>query len=168
MQIEAAMETAFNEQTTREFASAYIYTAMAGWLHGEGFPGAGSWMEAQAAEERDHAMRLFRFVLDRGGRVDLGPIAAPPATYDSILDVFEKALEHERAISAAINELYALAMEYADYASVPLLDWFVNEQVEEEATVSQIVDDLRRAATHPQALLLLDRELGARSPAATG
>jgi len=165
MEMNTAMETALNEQMTREFQSSYIYTAMAGWLHAEGFPGAGAWMEAQAAEEHDHAMRFFRFVLDRGGRARPGALTAPATAFVSLLDVFEKALEHERFISGAIKELYALAMEESDYASLPLLDWFVNEQIEEEATVAQIVEDLRRAGGQPQALLLLDRELGARGSA---
>ena len=162
MRLSDTMIKAFNEQLTREFQASYLYTQMAAWLYAAGYPGAGSWMEAQAEEERGHGLRILRFIVDRGGEVRLGPLEAPPADLGSFLEVFERALEHERAVSAAIRELYALAMEESDYASIPLLDWFMKEQIEEEATVGQIVEDLRRAAGHPQALLLLDRELGAR------
>jgi ferritin len=165
MQITESMEQAFNTQLTMELQAAHNYLAMAAWLEAEGFPGSAGWMKAQSDEERHHAQRIYRFILDRGGRVAIGDLDAPKADFDSMLDVFETGLAQERDVSAAINALYARAEAENDYASAPLLDWFVNEQIEEEATFSQIIDDLRRAEGSPEAMLMLDRELGGRSAA---
>jgi ferritin len=107
-------------------------------------------------------MKFYQFVLDRNEEIELGPIAAPEADFDSPLAVFRRSLVAENGVTEAINNLYALATELRDYASLPLLDWFVNEQVEEESTVSQVIDDLERAGREGHALLMLDRELGAR------
>lgn len=163
MQIAETMEDAFNAQLNMELQAAHNYLAMAAWLEAGGFPGTAGWMKAQSAEERAHADRIYQFILDRGGRIAIGELSAPKADFDSMLAVFETGLAQEREVSAAINRLYALANSENDFASVPLLDWFVNEQIEEEATFSQVIDDLRRAEGSPQALLLLDREFGARS-----
>ena len=121
-------------------------------------------MQLQADEETAHAKRFYQFVLDRGGRVNLGPIAAPDAVFEKPIDVFRRSLEQERAVTASINELYALAVDTKDFASIPLLDWFVNEQVEEEATVQQVIDDLERGGDVGHSILMIDRELGARQP----
>lgn len=155
--------SALNRQTTKEFASAYQYLALAAWLEERSLPGMASWMRIQAEEEWTHALRFFQFTIDRGGSVALGPMAAPEASFESALEVFERALEGEESVTGSINELYSMATELKDYASLPLLDWFVNEQVEEEATVSQIIDDLKLAGTEGHALLMLDRELGTRT-----
>lgn len=156
------LTAAFNDQITREFSSSYHYLAMAAWLEASSYPGMAHWMRLQSEEERVHGMKFYQFVLDRNQTVDLGPIAAPDAEFDSPLAVFRRSLAAEEAITVAINDLYALATELRDYASLPLLDWFVNEQVEEEATVAQVIDDLERAGGEGHALLMLDRELGAR------
>ena len=162
MALSDTLEKAFNAQITLEFASSYEYLAMSAWLESANLPGMAHWMRAQSQEEWDHAMRFYRFVLDRDGEVVLGPIDAPKRDYASPLAVFEQSLVHERRVTASINDLYAAATDGRDYASLPLLDWFVNEQVEEEATVSQVIEDLRRSEGSPQALMMLDRELGAR------
>ncbi len=156
------LTAAFNEQITREFSSSYQYLAMAAWLEARSFPGMAHWMRLQSEEEWAHGMKFYQFVLDRSQVVELGPIPAPDVDFDSPLAVFARSLAAEEAVTAAINDLYALATELRDYASLPLLDWFVNEQVEEEATVSQVIDDLERAEGEGHALLMLDRELGAR------
>ena len=104
----------------------------------------------------------IQFVLDRGGRVVLGSLEAPPSEFDSVAAVFAAALAQEQDVSAAINNLYAAATEDRDFASVPLLDWFVTEQIEEEATFTQILDDLKLAGDSAQTILFLDRELGER------
>ena len=163
MQIAETMEHAFNTQLNMELQAAHNYLAMAAWLEANSFPGTAGWMKAQSTEERAHADRIYQFILDRGDRIAIGQLEAPQTEFDSMLAVFETGLAQERGVSAAINRLYSLANDQNDYASVPLLDWFVNEQIEEEATFSQVIDDLRRAEGSPQALLLLDREFGSRS-----
>ena len=164
MALDDRMSSALNAQITMEFASAYQYLAMAAWLESHSFPGMASWMRIQSEEEWAHAMRFYQFVLDRAGTVTLGPISAPDAYFASPLAVFERSLAAEEAVTSSINKMYALATEIGDYASLPLLDWFVNEQVEEEATVSQVIDDMARAGSEGHALLMIDRELGARAP----
>ena len=165
MQISDTMNAAFNDQITMELQAAHNYLAMGAWLESEGFSGMSVWMQAQSAEETTHAMKFYQYVLDRGGRVELGALESPPAEFDSVVAVFGTALAQERDVTAAINNLYALATEERDFASVPLLDWFVTEQIEEEATFSQILDDLALADGSPQAMLFLDREFGTRGSA---
>jgi ferritin len=165
MALSSEMEKAYNEQITRELGSGHQYLAFSAWFDSEGLPGMAHWMRLQADEERDHAMRIFQFVLDRDGKVSLGAIDAPETDFTHPIDVFERALAQEQAVTASIYVLYAMAVDTGDFASVPLLDWFVKEQVEEEATVQQIIDDLRRAGAEGHALLMLDRELGARTAA---
>lgn len=157
------LTAAFNEQITLEFSSSYQYLAMAAWLDAHSYPGMAHWMRLQSEEEWAHGMKFYEFVLDRDREVELGSIPAPDVDFDSPLTVFRRSLAAEQSVTAAINDLYALATELRDYASLPLLDWFVNEQVEEEATVSQVIDDLERAGGEGHALLMLDRELGARA-----
>jgi ferritin len=162
MQISDTMNAAFNDQITMELQAAHNYLAMGAWLESAGFSGMSMWMQAQSAEETTHAMKFYQYVLDRGGRVVLGALEAPPTTFESVVAVYSTALTQEQEVTAAINNLYALATEERDFASVPLLDWFVTEQIEEEATFSQILDDLALADGGPQAMLFLDREFGAR------
>lgn len=164
MALPPELSDALNEQITLEFASAYQYLATAAWLESESFPGMAHWMRIQSDEEWAHGLKFYQFVLDRDGTIRLGDIEAPQNAFDSPYDVFEATLAAERKVTASINDLYALATELRDYASLPLLDWFVNEQVEEEATVTQILDDLERAGADGHTLLMLDRELGARVP----
>ena len=159
-----ALEQALNDQLNREFASEYLYLAIAAHFEHANFPGFAAWMRAQAAEEHQHAMRFFDFIDDRGGRIRLQAIAEPPLEFGGPLAAFEEALEHERFISRSIEELY----ERADRPTQAFLDWFLTEQVEEEKTVGQIVESLRLAADSGPALLLLDRELGGRSDASGG
>lgn len=165
MQISETMNAAFNDQITMELQAAHNYLSMGAWLESAGFSGMARWMHAQAAEETEHAMKFYQFVLDRGGRVVLGALDAPPSEFDGAVEVFQGALSQERGVSAAINTLYGLAVSEQDFASVPLLDWFVTEQIEEEATFSQILDDLALAGGGPHGMLFLDRELGGRTGA---
>ncbi len=166
MQINETMNAAFNDQITLELQAAHNYLAMGAWFESAGFSGMAAWMHAQSAEETEHAMKFYQFVLDRDGSVVLGALSAPSVDFDSVLAVFENGLAQERAVSASINNLYGLAIEEKDFASLPLLDWFVTEQIEEEATFSQIIDDLALAAGAAQPMLFLDRELGGRGAAA--
>ncbi len=165
MQINETMNAAFNDQITMELQASHNYLAMGAWFESAGFSGMAAWMHAQSAEETAHAMKFYQFVLDRDGTVVLGSLSAPPVEFDSVVSVFENGLTQERAVSASINNLYGLAMEQKDFASLPLLDWFVTEQIEEEATFSQILDDLALAGGGAQSMLFLDRELGSRGAA---
>lgn len=152
------LEQALNDQLNRESYSSYLYLAMSAHFGSIGFPGFASWMRVQAAEEHVHAMKFFDHLSDRGGRIRLQAIAEPPAEFGTPLQVFEASLEHERFITRSIEALY----EQADRPSQAFLDWFLTEQVEEEKSVGDLVDAFRLAADSGPALLLLDRELGAR------
>lgn len=162
MPLTKKMLDALNDQITMELAASHSYLAMAGWFESQNLPGMASWMQAQSAEERAHALKFFEFVVDRGEDVELGPIDKPAGSFAAPVDVFEQALAQEKSVTAAINALYTLANEEGEYEAIPLLTWFINEQVEEEASVDQVVEDLRRAGGDPQTLLMLDRELAAR------
>jgi ferritin len=160
------IQDALNEQITEEFASAYLYLSMSAYCDSANLPGFAHWMRLQYQEELAHALKLFDFVSDRGGRVMLRAIAQPPAEFESPLDLFQQALEHERAISARINQLYALAMKENDYPTQAHLQWFITEQVEEEKNAGQIVEQLKMSGGNGTALLMLDSALGARTPSA--
>ena len=153
-----------NTQIQRELESAYIYLSMAAYFDASNLPGFAHWMKAQFQEEQAHAMKFFGFIIDRGGKVTLQAIGQPPVEFKSPLEVFEKALAHEEKISGHINDLYALSMQEKDFASQPLLQWFIEEQVEEEKSAGEIVDTLKMIKEDATALLMLDRELGQRLP----
>jgi len=156
------LQDAYNDQITLEFASSYAYLQMAAFLDDANLPGFANWMRQQAEEERVHAMKFFDFVLDRGSQVELRSIPAPSADYTSPLSVFEASLAHEQRVTGAIHDLYSRATEENDYESLPLLHWFIDEQVEEEASVSELIEQIAMAGDNGAALLLLDRELGMR------
>lgn len=153
---------AMNNQIQREFESAHIYLSMAAYFDANNLPGCANWMRIQFQEEQAHAFKFYDFVNDRGGQVTLQAIAQPPVVFESPLDVFERALAHEEKITGHINDLYALALEQRDFASQPLLQWFVEEQIEEEKNAGDIVDMLKRIGNNYHALLMIDRELGQR------
>ena len=157
-----AVEDAINEQIKNELFSAYQYLSMAAFCESENLPGFAHWMRAQAREETEHAMKFYDFILDRNGRVVLQGIDEPLVEFGSPLEVFEKALEHERRVTAMINDLYALAVSENDYASQTFLQWFVTEQVEEEKNTGDVVETLKMVGEKSEALFLLDRELGQR------
>lgn len=152
-----------NDQITREFHSAYLYMAMSAYCESENLPGFANWMRLQAQEESCHALIFFNYVCERGGKVVLGEIKAPPATFKSILDVFEKTLAHEQYITASINDLMGLALKEFDHATRVMLQWFVTEQVEEEANAGQILARLQRLKGSGNGLLMMDRTLGSRT-----
>lgn len=166
MKMNETMNAAFNDQITLELQAAHNYLAMGAWCESAGLSGMAAWMHAQSAEETTHAMKFYQFVLDRDGKVVLGPLDAPDSEFGDVVTVFESGLAQERGVTASINNLYGMALEEKDFASLPLLDWFVTEQIEEEATFSQILDDLKLAGGGAQSMLFLDRELGARGATA--
>ncbi len=156
------VQDAINEQIKNELYSAYLYLAMAAHFEAESLGGLASWMRVQAREEVTHGMKLFDYLNDRGGRVELKAIAAPPATFESPLAMFKQAYAHEQEVTASIHALYALAARENDVATQAALTWFVNEQVEEEKTAADIVARLEMVGEHRSALLMLDHALGHR------
>ena len=156
------LQDAINEQIKNEFYSSYLYLAMSAYCESVNLSGFGHWMRAQAGEEQEHALKLYRYVIEKGGRVLLQAIDEPPAEFGSALDMFEMTLAHEKMVTGLIDELYALASDQKDYATQIFLQWFVTEQVEEEANATQIVELLKAIGDHPQGLIMLDRQLAAR------
>jgi ferritin len=156
------MQDAFNEQMKNEFYSAYLYLSMSAYCDSMNLPGLSRWMRSQAAEETKHAMRIFDHLLDRGGRVELQQIDRPATSFNSARDAFDQAHKHEQQVTASINRVYGLAMDERDFASRVFLDWFVQEQVEEEKTSGLLAEQLRMVGDDRPGLLMLDRDLGQR------
>ncbi len=162
------MLTALNDQINFEVYSGYIYASMAAFLDANDFKGFSAWMKSQTTEEMSHAMKMYRFVNDRGERVTFHAIPAPQAEWDSVKAAFENALHHERIVTGRINDLMDIAVEERDHATQSFLRWFIDEQVEEEATVDEWVKMIAMAESHPASMMMLDREAGARvSPVVT-
>ncbi|MBW3533698.1 MAG: ferritin [Gemmatimonadetes bacterium] len=158
-----AVQDAVNEQIGKEFYAGYLYLAMSAHFERESLLGFARWMRVQAQEELEHAMKLFGFMNQRGATVQLRSVDAPPTGFEAPLSLFEQALEHEREVSRLIHKLYDLAVQKHDHATQLELQWFITEQVEEEANVGTVVDQLRMAGDNEAAILMLDRELGQRT-----
>ena len=156
------MEKAINQQINAEFYSSYLYLAMATYFESISLGGFSSWMRQQVQEELFHAMKMFDFVCERGGRVILEAIDKPPSKWKSPLDAFENVLSHEQKVTGLINDLVNLALDERDHASNIFLQWFVSEQVEEEATAGTLVDKLKLIGKDANGLFMLDTELGQR------
>lgn len=157
-----AVQDAMNAQIGHEFYSAHLYLSMCAYFESSNLPGMAKWMRVQSGEEATHAMKFFEYINNRGGRPLMGAISQPPADFESPLDVFSKALEHERKVTGLINSLYALALNENDYPTQVLLHWFITEQVEEEKNASTIVEMLKRIGPSGGGLVHLDRQLGKR------
>ncbi len=157
------MEKALNRQINAEIYSSYLYLAMSACFESLGLKGFSNWMRSQTQEELLHAMKFYHYVNERGGRIILAAIDAPPAEWDSALAVFEATLKHEQKVTGLINDLLDLAIKEKDHATNSFLQWFVTEQVEEEATASEIVNKLKLMGDAPGGLFMLDRELGQRT-----
>lgn len=156
------LEKALNDQINAEFYSSYLYLAMSAHFEAAGLPGCARWMQAQTQEEWFHGMKMYDFVHGRGGRVELKAIAAPPTRWVSPLAVFESVLAHEQKVTGLINDLVDLALKEKDHATNIFLQWFVSEQVEEEANASAIIGKLRLIGKDSGSLFALDNELGQR------
>lgn len=160
------VQNAMNDQIQHEIESAYIYLSMAAYFDAENLPGFAQWMKMQYEEEMAHAFRFYDYINDRGGRVKLQPVNQPPIEFDSPLAAFQAALEHEQKITADIDRLYAMALDEKDYPSQTFLQWFIDEQVEEEQHVGEAVENIKMVGDNTHAILMLDRELGQRQPPA--
>jgi len=160
--ISKTMQDAINEQINKELYSSYLYLSMAAYFEDKNLPGFAKWLHIQEGEERGHAMKLYEFLVDRGGRVLLKPIAAPETDWKTSLDLFKQVAEHEAAVTASIHALYALAMKENDYAAQVMLHWFITEQVEEEKNAAEIVQQLELVEARGTAVLMLDHRLGKR------
>lgn len=164
------MEKALNTQVNAEMYSAYLYLSMSAYFQSKSLGGFASWMRVQAQEEMVHAMKLYDFINERGGRVTLELIEAPPTEWDSPLATSEAVYEHEQKVTGLINELVELALEKHDHATNIFLQWFVSEQVEEEDSANDVVEKIKLMGDARGGLFMLDRELGQRvftPPAAT-
>ena len=157
------VEAAINDQIGMEFYSAYLYLAMSGDFAERNLPGFAHWMRIQYQEEINHAIKLFDFLINNGGQVELQAIDKPPSGFASPLEVMEQSLKHEKEVSALITRLYELALEEKDYPAQLMLQWFITEQTEEERTVADIIARLKMAGDNASAFLLIDRELASRA-----
>ena len=160
--ISKKLEAAINAQINAEMWSAYLYLSMSAYCQETGFPGMANWFAVQFKEEQDHAMIFFNYLQSRGGRVLLSPIAEVPTEWASPLAAFEHTLEHEGKVTSLINNLMALAVEEKDFAAQSRLNWFVDEQVEEEENATELIQKLRLIGNNGYGLYQLDQELAAR------
>lgn len=156
------MQEALNKQLNAELYSAYLYLSMSAHFEADGLPGFANWMRAQAREEVIHAMKFYNYLIEKGARVLMAPIEGPPSEWESPLAAFEFTLAHERKVTGLINDLVNLAIEEKDHTTNNFLQWFVSEQMEEEASVDEVVRELRQVADTAGGLSMLDRELGQR------
>jgi ferritin len=157
------VQDALNEQIKHELYSAYVYLAVAAYCDRQSLSGFAHWMREQSKEELGHALKIFDFISDRGGTVQLQAVDKPPVDYGTPLQVAEKALEHEKRVTGLIERLYELAVKENDYATQAMLQWFIEEQVEEEKNAGHLVDRVKMAGDDRATLLMLDMELGRRA-----
>lgn len=161
------MESALNKQMNAEFSSAKLYLSMASYFESKNLGGFAHWMRLQVGEENMHAMKFFDFILDRGGVAKLAAMAEPASSWKSPLDVFQAVLKHEQDVSAGIHHLVDQARKNSDHPTDSFLQWFVTEQVEEEAAAEDIVQKLKLVGSEGPGIFMVDRELAQRQTAAT-
>jgi ferritin len=160
--INSKIEKSINSQINEEINSAYIYLSMASYLESKGLKGFANWMNVQVLEELSHAKKLQNFLLERDGKVELEAIPKPIKDWKSVINVFKEAYNHEQYITSCINKMLKLSRVQEDYATEGMLQWFVSEQVEEEANVSEIVGKLQAIKESNDGILFLDKELSTR------
>ncbi|MBP2146016.1 ferritin [Methanofollis sp. W23] len=154
---------ALNRQINRELYSAYLYLSMSAWFSDRGLPGFANWMQVQVKEEQFHAMKFYDYCIARGGRATMLAIEAPPNEWESPLAVFEATYAHEQRVTQMIHDLVDLAMKEKDHATTNFLQWYVDEQVEEEANDTEIIGKLQLIGDETNGLFMLDKELGTRA-----
>ena len=162
MSLSENMHQALNRHLNHELESSYIYLSMAASLNALNLPGASHWMHLQAQEELGHAMKFYDFIHNRDCKVTLSALPAPPSEWKTVLEIFEAALEHEKLMSGRINELVDLSLQEKDHASNSMLQWLVTEQIEEEATFTELIQKLRLVGDNGSGLFMIDQELGKR------
>lgn len=160
--IGTTMQAAMNEQINKELFSSYLYLSMAAHFEADNLLGFANWMRIQAEEEREHAMKFYEFILERGGQVELKTIDAPKNKWASPLEAAEEVAEHEAEVTTSIYSLYDLAIKEKDYPAQVMLQWFITEQVEEENNASKLVADIKRIEARDTAILMLDHRLSKR------
>jgi ferritin len=160
------MQAALNEQVNKEFYSAYLYLAMSAYCNTIGLPGFSNWMRQQYEEEILHVTKMYDYILDQGGEIHLLKVEEPPRKYGTPVEIFETTLEHEQFVTKSINSLMTLAIEEQDYATQTFLQWYVTEQVEEEANVNDILAPLRMVGDEKGGLMMIDQQLSKRMPPA--
>jgi len=160
--LNSKVQDAINEQIKNELYSSYLYLAMSAHFEAENLAGFAKWTRMQAEEEVEHAMKLFDYVNERGGRVILKGIDQPPTEYGSPLEVFELVYSHEQKVTSLIHNLYETALSEKDYATQVMLHWFIEEQVEEEDNASLMVDKIRKVENHQMGIIHLDHQAGKR------
>jgi ferritin len=156
------VEKALNEQINAELYSAYLYLAMSAYFEANNMPGFANWMYVQYQEETTHGLKLYKYIVERGGTVTLAPIQEPPKTWKDTQDVFSEVLKHEQLVTSLINNLVDLALVEKDHATNNMLQWFVAEQVEEEANAMTILGQIKMLTASKESVYLVDKELGAR------
>jgi ferritin len=161
--LDKKMEDAINEQINWELYSSYLYFSMAAYFDSVNLKGFSSWMRVQAMEELTHVKRFYDYLTSRGGRVVMAEIKAPGNEWKSPLDAFEDTLKHEQVVTSRINDLMNLAQDRRDHASVSFLQWFIDEQVEEEESVDEVIQSLKLNENNPGGLFMIDKELAART-----
>jgi len=160
--ISSKIEKALNNQLNAELYSAYLYLAMAAYFDENNLSGFAHWMKVQSNEEYSHAMKFYYYLFQRNGKVEFATINSPKNKWKSILEIFEKVYEHEQEVTKMIDDLVKLSNEENDYATNNFLQWFVGEQVEEEATALKIIDSLKLIGESHSGIFMLDKELGNR------
>lgn len=156
------MEQALNDQVKWELWSSYLYLSMAAYFEEMGLTGFANWMKVQEQEEKFHATKFYNYTFERGGRIVLQTLEAPERTWKSPLAAFQETLKHEQGVTARINALMDLAIKEKDHATASYLKWFIDEQVEEEASVQDVINKLKLVEGNPSALYMLDKELAVR------
>jgi ferritin len=164
--MDTEVKNLINQQINHEFFAAYLYLAMAAHFEDQNFAGFAGWFRMQAKEEQVHAMKLFDFLVERGERIELLQIDKPLVEFGAPVDAFRAALKHEQKVTGLINTIYEAAIEAKDYPTQVMLQWFIEEQVEEEDTTGTAVERLEMAGDSSAALMFLDREFGERSTGA--
>ncbi len=158
-----SIQDAINDQINKELFSSYLYLAMSSYYAESNLSGFASWMRVQSSEEYAHAMKFYGYIIERNGHVDLESIDKPQAKFKSPVDVFRQVLDHEQKVTAMINKLYELAIKEKDYPTQIMLEWFITEQLEEEKSAGDILEQLKMIGDSPVSIIMMDRQLAARA-----